>query len=36
MTNIKRRQTLGLTYEFGKDAIELILEIKISFEDLIK
>jgi hypothetical protein len=38
MTKIKKKKqpTLGLTYEFGKNAIELILKIKISIEDLIK
>jgi hypothetical protein len=28
--------TSGLTFEFGKDAIKLILKIKISIEDLIE
>ena len=32
----KRRPTLGLAFEFGKDVIELILKIKISIEDWIE
>jgi hypothetical protein len=28
--------TPGLAFEFGRDAIELILKIKISIEDLIE
>jgi hypothetical protein len=31
-----RLPTLGLMFEFGKDAIELILKINISIEDLIE
>jgi hypothetical protein len=32
----KRRPTSGLTFEFSRDAIELILENKIAIEDLIE
>jgi len=32
----KTQPTLGLAFEFGRDAIELILKIKISIEGLIE
>jgi hypothetical protein len=33
---VKRWPTSELTFEFDRDAIELILKIKISIEDLIE
>jgi len=33
-TKVKRRPTIGAAIEVGRDAIKLILKIKITFEDL--
>jgi hypothetical protein len=33
---VKRRPTIGAAIEVGRDAIALILKIKITFEDLIE
>ena len=34
--NEKRQPTLGVSFEFGRNAIELILKINISIQDLIE